>query len=124
MSNFDKSELNKFRQKYRSIGSVKCPAFSNEPVFFGRTGFYHLIRKGRKLRENEVQLDRLELLRFAPYILAISKSFEKFTKLESNSNPSEIKFWSFIRYGLIERKITVVVRQIGNGAKEFYSIFA
>lgn len=125
MKSFDKSKLIEFRQKYRSIGSVNCPAFSGEPVFFGRSGFYHLIRKGRKLRENEVQLSRLDLLRFAPYILAIIRSYEKYTLIEeSNSSQNKIRFWSFVRYGLLERSITVVVRQIGNRAKEFYSIFS
>lgn len=125
MKSLDKNQLVKFRQKYRSIGSVKCPAFSGESVFFGRSGFYHLIRKGLKLRGSDVQLSRLELIRFAPYILTISKSYESFTVTEeSNKTRRNIKFWSFIRYGLLERKITVVVRQVGDGRKEFYSIFS
>jgi hypothetical protein len=124
VNNLDKSDIIKFRQKYRSIGSIKCPAFSGEQVFFGRSGFNHLIRKGRKLRKSDEQIDRLELLSFAPYIIHVSKSFYGHRKVRDKVNPEKlIKFWSFVRYGLLDRKITVIVRQSGNGKKEFYSIF-
>ncbi len=125
MKSLDKDQLLKFRQKYRSIGSVKCPAFSGESVFFGRSGFNHLIRKGRKLRKNHEQTSRLELLLFAPYILFVSKTFDNHRVVKDKVNlKKSIQFWSFIRYGLLDEKITVIVRQSGKGKKEFYSIFS
>lgn len=125
MKIIDRGEVIKFRQKYRSIGSVKCPALENEMVYFGRSGFNHLLRKGKRLRDGQVQWKRLSLLQFAPYILKMAKQYETHTVTNDPIHPKKlINYWTFVRYGLLERKITLVVRQIENGKKEFYSIFS
>jgi hypothetical protein len=124
MRGIDKAVLIKYKQIYRSICFAKCPAFSGESIFFGRSGFNHLLRKGRKLRQITQQIDRLKLLSFATYIISTSISYDSHRTVKDKKNPEKwIKFWSLVCYGLFDRKITVIVRQSGHRRKEFYSIF-
>jgi hypothetical protein len=119
-----KKEIEFYKIKYFSIRKVACPVFSNEFVYFTRRGFNHILRKGRRLRTVSEQLNRLRLVDLAPYILFISKNFEEYVIERDKNNISiTIQSWSFVRYGLNNNKITLIVRQIGNGVKQFYSIF-
>lgn len=119
-----KKEIELYKNKYFSIGKIACPFFSNEPIYFTRRGFNHLLRKGRKFRTISEQINRLRLIEFAPYILSISKDFEEYIiERDKNNINVIIQSWSFVRYGLENRKVTLIIRQIGNGFKQFYSIF-
>ena len=62
--------LNKYRELYRQIGKVICPAFPNEYIYFNRHGLNHLLRKRRKLRKFEDQIRRLKLLPQVIHILS------------------------------------------------------
>ena len=65
------------------------------------------------------------MLIFAPYILAMSKTIESFRVVEDKVNHKNlVKFWSISRYVSKDKHVTVIVRQSGNGKKEFYSIFS
>ncbi len=118
-----KSYIKVAYEKYKKINYVECPAFTNEKVYFLKRGFRHLIWKGTKLRDIDEQIDRLSLLRYVPDILKSSNHFKDFNKnkLHNQQTGTRVNFWSFSgEYNQI--KITVVIRQINDGPKHFFSV--
>jgi hypothetical protein len=115
----------KAREEYYQIGFVPCPAFGNEPIYFNKYGFDHLIWKGNKIRSLSQQRKRIRLSRKAPGILQQSMKHETYRRSERASNQagriSTVQFWSFARK---ENDITiiVVVRQTNDGSKHFFSV--
>ena len=119
-----KEFIKKSYEEYKKIGYIECLAFANEKVYFNKDGFRHLIRKGKDLREIKDQVERLDLLKYAPIILSESKTFDEYNKnkpLHSIGKTNNVNFWSFIRIfnGI---KVTLIVRQIKNNNKHFFSI--
>lgn len=110
----------KARAYYKSIKPIYCPYFS-ERVVFNSKGFKHLIYedKGHQRTRSEQYL-RLSLFPKGVRMLLIATVVQEYEeRLVCNKIH---KFWGFI--GIIEgHKIKVVVRQIGDGKKHFYSIF-
>lgn len=113
-----KDLIKKAKEEYRKIGYVECPAFDNEKVYFNRHGFRHLIRKGKKLREIDEQIERIKLLKYAQLIIENSYEFKDFNK---NNFRDTADFWSLVYY-INKTKITVIIRQIKGGHKHFFSI--
>ena len=103
------------KKKYFQIGSISCPAFCGEKVYFNRHGWNHLIRKGRKFRETRDQIRRIKLLPRALHILRHTKSIRKYriTKI----GLSVAYFWE------LEQVIHVIVRKVNNGRLHLFSIF-
>ena len=107
------------------IGSVTCPAFNYERVYFNKYGFDHLIWKGKKMRSMDQQRKRICLSKKAPDILRKSEKYETYRILERASNSkamiSMAHFWSFIQK---DNAVTVIVivRQTNNGSKHFFSV--
>lgn len=109
-------------EEYKKIGCVECPAFNNEKIYFLKRGFRHLIWKGVKLRTVDEQIERINLLKYVPFILKTSKFFKDFNKNNIENNKGiKIDFWSFsqIHNGI---EIIVLVRQINNKTKHFFSV--
>jgi hypothetical protein len=112
-----KKFIKKTHESYRKIGSIPCPAFNGELVYFNRNGWKHLIRKGRIPRTQDEQLERLQLISKAPLLLNTSSKYHMHTiELQGKSIAH---FWSFVN----KNKITIIVRQINNGPRHFFSIF-
>lgn len=123
----------KILQEYESLNEVYCPYFK-ENVKFTRDGFMHLLFKGskrRRPREDNVRSLRLKLFPLAPKILKITHTVQEFhkqdifllTKIHKEKIKvlKPIKYWGFI--AIVERhKVKVVVKQVGNGYKKFWSI--
>ena len=126
-------QIDKERAKlfYDQIGTVWCPAI-RDYVICNRIGFQHLIRKGKVLRSQNEQKSRLALVR---YIEPILRSFTAFvveeereilhqTKIDSKylSTLSRAHFWRLTEEcdGLV---IKLVIRQIKDNKKHFFSIF-
>jgi len=109
------------KKEYGKIGYVECPAFNNEKVIFNNSGFNHLIRKGNELRPISVQIHRINLtIKYTKDILKSSKKYTTYLK-NTNENFHIAYFWSFIsKYDGLNIKI--VVRQLENGPKHFFSI--
>ena len=107
------------KKEYKKIGQIKCLAFGDELVYFNKDGFNHLLRKHGKLRPRDQQLRRLNLLPHAPTIL---RDISKFTSYsEGFIEGIQGKFWTIC--GTINGlKIKVVIRQLNNGRKQFFSI--
>ncbi len=114
-----KKFIKESHEEYKKIGYVVCPAFNNERIYFNKKGFRHLIWKGTKLRDVSDQVKRITFLKYAPRILSSSYSFKDFDK-NKYDNPS-VHFWSFIKI-INSIKIVVLIRQVKDGPKHFYSI--
>jgi hypothetical protein len=117
-----KELIHKYYEEYKQIGYVECPAFDHEKIYFLKRGFRHLIWKGVKLRSLDEQIDRLGLLKYAPIIIRTSKYYKDFNKNEiSRSEEMSVNFWSFLQiHNGIE--IIVLIRQINDKPKHFFSV--
>lgn len=111
------------REKYRAIKPVPCPAFNGDKIYFTKIGFNHLIRKGRFLRPNSEQKERLDLIILAPQILKENNTFQTHQIREKDLiTKSDAQFWSFTK--IIDGDvITIIVRQLDDKPKHFFSIF-
>ncbi|MDO8515473.1 MAG: hypothetical protein Q7S14_03155 [bacterium] len=104
---------------YKKIGKIDVAALDGESVSFTRVGFDHLIRKGRVKRNKKEQFHRFGLLKYVAQILQ-NKNVTILYR-ENKRNLSIAKFWTFVE--VIQRtKIKLVVRQVGDGSKHFFSI--
>lgn len=129
---YEKSK-NKAKKIYSQIGRIECPALSNDSILFSRVGFNHLIRKGRIPRTRNEQKRRFVLI---PYIEKIIKNpeakiiyREKTIKYKANRHgekiviESQAKFWAFIE-NIESCRVKVIVRQLGDGHKHFFSVIS
>ena len=119
------------KQLYSKIGRIKSPALGDEYVFFTSAGFDHILRKGRIPRTRNEQKRRFTLL---PYVESIVKNptakivYRK-TEVKEKANrhgenvliESVAHFWTFIEK-FDDCTIKVVVRQLENKNKHFFSV--
>lgn len=122
------------RTFYDSLHKVDCPYFS-EAVYFSSEGFRHILYKGSfyghfKLRKKSQRMLRLKLFKLAPRLLRITTTVQEyhqeklFFPVKFNSAESVLKtvqYWGFIAI-ISDQKVKVVVKQIGDGQKQFWSI--
>ena len=126
--NRTKEEAEKY---YKSIDDVYCPYFQDK-IIFNAKGIEHIKFKARrKARSRKDQYVRLRLISLAPEIikkshtlqgLSESKSFE-YENINSRwqSILRNVVYYEFI--AVIKRtRIRIVVKQVGNGQKFFWSI--
>ncbi len=95
------------------------PAF-NSKIIFNAKGINHLLYKGNRSRRD---IERIEInLKLLPRAVKLL-SEATFWQEESNYKTEDIfyKFWAFEAV-VEERRIKVIVRQVGNGIKHFWSV--
>jgi len=129
-----KKSLKKLRNQaknyYKSLDSIYCPYFK-EAVHFTSEGFSHIKYRGAHQRHFNVQKIRYQLLRFAPRIISDSNTLQEYDRRKlfvkrkkekiCERALREIHFFAFI--AIVDSwKVKVVVRQIGNGQKHFWSV--
>ena len=119
-----KEFLEKAKAEYYKIGNIPCPAFGSEFVHFNKHGFNHLLRKGRKLREQSKQQKRIDLIQQAVSIVRHTKHIRDYrtTKLGS----SVCHFWEIRGKGTYNSKsmiIHVIIRRKNSGRLHFFSVF-
>lgn len=121
------------KRYYDLLKEVYCPFF-NESVKFTSEGFHHIFYKNifkSRERDKNSQFIRLKLFRLAPILLRKSATVQeyfcenRFVAVKFNKRKEKIlkkvRYWGFI--GIInDRKIKVIVKQIGEGEKQFWSI--
>lgn len=111
--------LSNAKQDYKKIGYIECPAFGGEKVYFTSAGFIHLIRKDKILRPMKEQIRRLSLMKMVNDIVANNQKFSEHTLLNNKKPPAQ--FWSLV-IDNNDLYVKVVIRQIGNGNKHFFSV--
>lgn len=118
---------------YKSLKPMICPIF-NEMIYFTSDGFHHLrFDNTRAERSKVVQRTKLKSLPWAINIIQKTTTVQEFRKnlqifgkqgKDGFSKTVEVKYWAFIAITNIEKalRIRVIVRQVGNGQKHFWSV--
>jgi len=113
---FSMKELHKkVKYEYDKLKNLTCPGLDNEVIFFYRSGYNHLIRKGRKFRSRKEVLRRTGLLSRVVEVVS-SRLIEVAIRREEGAI-----FWE-LRKRFKDRDIIVVIRQLGTGPKHFFSV--
>jgi hypothetical protein len=107
------------KEFYKSIGEAWCPPLKSW-VKFDSSGFKHIIQKTNIPRSKAEQRRRFALLPDAVSILKDKNILPK--HIIKNTNPIPIHLWVFIKIK-DDMRITVVVRQSGNSAYHFLSVY-
>jgi len=121
------------KKLYSETRAVRCPYF-NEDVVFSPEGYRHLLYKGRdneKRRDKRSRFMRLKLFRLAPELLCLTKTVQEyfstshFVPIKHHKKKEKVlrhvEYWGFVAI-LKERRIKVIVRQVHNGPKQFWSL--
>ena len=131
ISNYDKirEDAHNFYQK---IGAIRCPALNNELVHFIAEGFNHLIYKGkRRERSKNDQITKFKLLPKAKNLIGLATTYQEYdesiTEVRKKrfkkivQETATVRYWGFVAI-LNNFRIKVIVRQIGNGQRHFWSV--
>lgn len=135
MLQFTEEQFKEVKKKgeelYKSLGEVYCPYFKGK-VLFSSSGLEHLKFKRReKTRLEQDQYMRFKLIHLAPEIIKLSHTVQealkinKFERVRSHNRTDivlkNVSYYKFI--ALIKRdRVKVIVKQIENGEKFFWSI--
>ena len=113
--------IRKTREKYTETGPMPCPAFGNELIYFKKSYFKHLLRKRGILRSESEQKRKLILFKYALEIIKSTKVIDEYRKGKKINDPEAGQFWALSKiYG--NRKVSVIIRQIGSNQKHFFSV--
>lgn len=131
ISNYEKSKQDS-HNFYQNIKSLRCPALNNELIHFNAEGFNHLVyKRGRGERSRNDQITRFKLLSRAKTVLEITTTYQeydegltdvrkkRFKKIINES--TTVRYWGFVAI-IRDFRVKVIVRQIGNGQKNFWSV--
>ncbi len=135
MLKFSDEQFREIKEKgealYKSLLEVHCPYFK-EKISFGSHGLEHLKFKRReKARSEQDQYMRFKLLSLVPEILRCSHTLQgiletnKFERIRMHGRTETVmkpvKYYEFI--AVVKRnRVRVIVKQIDNGHKFFWSI--
>ena len=112
-----KEQIQKF---FNQNKRVACPAFPDEPVIFNAKGINHLIYKGNRSRREESRIImNIRLLPRAIKVLRVMPLWQEESRYIKEG--VTYKFWCFEAV-VNDRRIKVVIRQVGNGKKHFWSV--
>lgn len=124
MKKISKIPILELKRKAKAIFAknkeISCPTFPKEKITFNSKGLEHLFYKGsRKARKPKQSKIRIDLL---PSALVLLKKLPVFQEERILSHKGQtIHYWAF--EGVIEeRRIKVIVRQVGKGKKHFWSV--
>lgn len=116
-----RGRISEFKKEYLKIKYINCPAFSCEKVYFNKYGLQHIFWKGRKYRKVSDVMRRIKLFPFTTQILLREVTTYEHRIIESKNRLTH--FWTIrLKIGLLY--IRVVVRQINNGNKHFFSVMS
>ena len=131
ISNYDKlrEDADNFYKKARTI---RCPALNYEPVHFTAEGFNHLLYKSsRRERSKNDQITKFKLLAKAKTIIEISATYQEYDESlttiwkkkfkKTVEETTTVRYWGFVAI-ISNFRVKVIVRQIGNGQKHFWSV--
>lgn len=131
VSNYDKIKEDS-ASWYNKIGRVAAPVFDNELVHFTSEGFNHLVYKdARTERSKETQVMKFRLLGNALKLVKLATTFQEYEESIKEFTVQQFKkrgrVSKVVKYlGLIAImgtwKIKVIIRQVGNGHKHFWSV--
>jgi len=107
------------RIEYYKVKSVRSVIFLNQEVFFTKSGFEHLIRKGPWQRSIPEKMRRFSLLKHTAEILQ-----DYYAEIEYRCIKDSVykkHYWGIIKV-IDNVRMKVIVRKIDNGNLTFLSI--
>ncbi|MFA4891598.1 MAG: hypothetical protein WC604_04625 [Candidatus Gracilibacteria bacterium] len=121
----------KGEQFYKLLHEIYCPYFK-EKVSFGARGLEHLkFKRYQKTRPEQDQYMRFKLLYLAPEVLKSSHTLQgiletkKFERIRMHGRTDTVlkpvRYYEFIAV-LKRNRVKVIVKQIDDGCKFFWSI--
>ncbi len=116
--NYEKARIQALKE-YKKIQEIRCPLLNNERIYFNNAGFKHLIRKER-VRSLSEQQERFRLLPYAKEIITDPSSVVQYRKKVLKGLMTQ--YWSLTN-SRDNKIIKVIMRQVGEGQKHFYSIY-
>jgi len=105
---------------FKQTKGISSPAFEGEKIHFNAKGINHLIYKGNRSRRD---VDRIKTnIRLLPRAIKLLK-LSTFWQEENQFTKDKITFifWAFEAV-IDDRRIKVIVRQVGKGRKHFWSV--
>lgn len=118
---------------FKSITSVKCPYFNNDPVYFNSEGFEHIIfKEWNKTRSKTEQYTRFRLLPLGVTVIKRSGTLQEFDErkifVRRKSKDGWNKILKLVKYYVFvsiigDLRLKVVVKEIEGGQKNFWSIY-
>ena len=109
-----KGLLQQRRSEYRDYRPISCPLLGDK-VIFNTEGFEHILfRKRKKERSLIERVVRLTLLPFARLTISNATGYE-FRK------HADIQYWG-LELAIGDARIRVVLKKVGNGELQFWSI--
>lgn len=135
MSTIDNEKFNNLKTDaesfYKTLDQVNCPYFG-EKVSFNAKGLEHLkFKKKKHARPRSDQYIRFKILQLAPEVIKLSRTvqgiseqtvFEPIrTNQRNESKMVRATFYEFIAV-LQNTRVRVIVKQIADGPKYFWSI--
>jgi len=135
MNDIDPIKFEKAREDaevfYKTIGEVYCPYFQ-EKVSFNAKGFEHLkFQKIRQARPHQDQYIRFRLISLAPAIIQKSHTLQGMSRRKGFEREKTHSRWEVIMrtatyYEFVavikETRMRVIIKQVENGPKYFWSI--
>lgn len=99
---------------------ISCPAFPEEKIIFNSKGLNHLFYEGsmkaRPIKEAETRISLL------PRALRVLKKMTFWQEERTIHHKNKIiHYWS-LEAVIDERRIKIIIRQLGNGKKCFWSV--
>ena len=130
ISNYEKIRENAYNF-YQKIGTIRCLALNNELIHFTAEGFNHLIYKGKRHeRIKNDQITKFKLLPRAKNLIGLTTTYQEYDESLTTirkkrfkrtiEEATTVKYWGFVAI-MQNFRIKVIVRQISNGQKHFWS---
>ncbi|PIS22853.1 hypothetical protein COT49_03030 [candidate division WWE3 bacterium CG08_land_8_20_14_0_20_40_13] len=115
-----KSYKDQIKDTFKQTKEVSCPAFGGNKIYFNAKGINHLLYKGSRSRRDNKRIETN--IRLLPRAIKVLQAMPYFQE-ESNYKKENVsyKFWAFEAV-INDRRIKVVIRQVGNGQKHFWSV--
>ena len=118
--------MNTYKKQIKQIfdqnREISCPAFPGEAVVLNSKGLHHIFYKGGVKKFARSEKESAVRASLVPRAIKVLK-FQCFVQEESllDLGNKKIKFWAFEAV-VDNRRIKVIVRQINDGKKHFWSV--
>lgn len=111
---------NQIRKIFNDTKEIICPAFPGEIIIFNAKGINHLLYKGNRSKRDVSRIQtNIRLLPRAIKVLRLMPFYQEESYYEKDKVVH--KYWAFEAV-VEERRVKVIIRQIGNGHKHFWSV--
>lgn len=113
---------NQIKKIFDQNKEISCPAFPNEKVVLNSKGLHHIFYKGGQTKFARSEKESSARASLIPRAIKVLK-YMCFVQEDSQLviGTKIIRYWAF--EAVVDgRRIKVIVRQIGNGNKHFWSV--